>query len=430
MKKGVLKVTACCLAGAITFAGNGGVSLASGLEVPLAGGSAKIAEQESKAASEQPETAAPSEFDTTAIAQVDEYVNIRDHASTDEGQVLGKLYNNSAAKILAKEGDWYLIQSGSVTGYVKSDYFVTGQAAEELAKEVGKEMATVKTTTLMVRSDANEGSEVLTMVGDSQKLHVIDDEGDWVKVAVDDDVEGYVAKDYVECQTVFTEAESIEEEQARLKKQEEAYKKALEEARRADEAARESEQQAQNNNQGWTEAPTTETEAPTEGWTEAPTEGWTEAPTEEWTEAPTEWTEAPTEEPTEGWTEAPSTNTGLREQIVSFALQFVGRPYVYGGNDLYNGVDCSGFTQQVMGNFGISIPRTAGAQSVSGPQIDMSSIQPGDLLFYYGDGDYGIGHVSMYIGNGQVVHASNPTSGIIISDVNYRQPACVVNYIG
>lgn len=424
MKKGVLKVTACCLAGAITFAGNGGVSLAAGFEVPLAGGSAKIAEQESKAQSAQPETSAPSEFDTTAIAQVDEYVNIRDHASTDEGEVLGKLYNNSAAKILAKEGDWYLISSGSVTGYVKSDYFVTGQAAEELAKEVGQQKATVKTTTLMVRSDSNQDSEVLAMVGDSQQLNVVEDNGDWVKVTVDDDVEGYVAKDYVECETVFTEAESIEEEQARLKKQEEDYRKALEEARRADEAAR-AEQQAQNNNEtGWTEAPTTE--APS---TEAPTEApvWTEAPTES-----TDWTEAPTEEPvwTEEQTDAPSTNTGLREQIVGFALQFVGGNYVWGGTDLYSGVDCSGFTQQVLGNFGISIPRTAGAQSVSGPQISMSEMQPGDLLFYSGDGDYGIGHVSMYIGNGQVVHASTPSTGIIISDVNYRQPTCIVNYIG
>ena len=128
--------------------------------------------------------------------------------------------------------------------------------------------------------------------------------------------------------------------------------------------------------------------------------------------------------------EAPSTNAGLREQIVSFALQFVGGNYVWGGNDLYSGVDCSGFTQQVLGNFGISIPRTAGAQSVSGPQISMSEIQPGDLLFYSGDGDYGIGHVSMYIGNGQVVHASTPSTGIIISDVNYRQPTSIVNYIG
>ena len=246
MKKGILKVTACCLAGAITFAGNGGVSLAAGFEVPLAGGSAKIAEQESKAQNTQPETSAPSEFDTTAIAQVDEYVNIRDQASTDEGEVLGKLYNNSAAKILAKEGDWYLISSGSVTGYVKSDYFVTGQAAEELAKEVGQKKATVKTTTLMVRSDSNQDSDVLAMVGDSEQLNVVDDSGDWVKVTVDDDVEGYVARDYVECETVFTEAESIEEEQARLKKQEEDYQKAIEEARRADEAAR-AEQQAQNN---------------------------------------------------------------------------------------------------------------------------------------------------------------------------------------
>lgn len=124
-----------------------------------------------------------------------------------------------------------------------------------------------------------------------------------------------------------------------------------------------------------------------------------------------------------------SGTSSTRQSIVNFALQFVGNAYVYGGTSLTNGADCSGFTQSVMANFGIGIPRTAGAQSVSGRAVDLGSIQPGDLLFYSGSGDYGIGHVTMYIGNGQVVHASNSTSGIIVSDIGYRTPTCARSYI-
>ena len=108
----------------------------------------------------------------------------------------------------------------------------------------------------------------------------------------------------------------------------------------------------------------------------------------------------------------------------------MGNPYVYGGTSLTNGTDCSGFTQSVLGNFGINISRTAGAQSQGGKSVDLSQLEPGDLLFYSGSGDYGIGHVSMYIGNGQVVHASSSTTGIIVSDVNYRTPTSASDYIG
>ena len=102
---------------------------------------------------------------------------------------------------------------------------------------------------------------------------------------------------------------------------------------------------------------------------------------------------------------------------------------MYGGTSLTNGTDCSGFTQSVMANFGISIPRTAGAQSNGGRPVSLSNIQPGDLLFYSGNGDYGIGHVTMYIGNGQVVHASNERTGIIVSSIGYRTPCAARSYI-
>ena len=116
----------------------------------------------------------------------------------------------------------------------------------------------------------------------------------------------------------------------------------------------------------------------------------------------------------------PGSGETTGEAVVKFALQFEGNPYVWGGNDLNTGVDCSGFTQQVYLNFGIRLNRTADAQRLNGRSVSMSEIKPGDLVFY-GDGGYA-GHVALYIGDGKIIHASTPATGIIISNVNYRTP--------
>lgn len=126
--------------------------------------------------------------------------------------------------------------------------------------------------------------------------------------------------------------------------------------------------------------------------------------------------------------EAPSSgNSSAGQAIADYACQFVGNPYVYGGSSLTGGADCSGFTMSVMANFGIGLPHNAAAQSGCGTAVSMDSLQPGDLLFY--DGGGGIGHVSIYIGNGQVVHASNPTNGILISSMGYRTPVAARRFV-
>lgn len=109
-----------------------------------------------------------------------------------------------------------------------------------------------------------------------------------------------------------------------------------------------------------------------------------------------------------------STNTGLASQIVNYALQFVGNPYVYGGNSLTNGTDCSGFTSLVFQNFGISLPRTAASQAYVGRTVNISDIQPGDLVLHGYDGV--VIHAALYIGNNQVVHALNSNTGIVVTD--------------
>lgn len=120
--------------------------------------------------------------------------------------------------------------------------------------------------------------------------------------------------------------------------------------------------------------------------------------------------------------------TELRKQIVTYAKKFKGNPYVYGGTSLTNGTDCSGFTMSVYKHFKITLPRTAAQQYQKSKHITKRELKPGDLCFYK-DGNGNISHVSMYIGNNKVIHASNPESGIIISNMNYREAAYYGSYI-
>lgn len=117
----------------------------------------------------------------------------------------------------------------------------------------------------------------------------------------------------------------------------------------------------------------------------------------------------------------------VRVSLVQYATQFVGNPYVWGGTSLTRGADCSGFVLSVFANYGISLPHSSGAQSNCGARISASEAKPGDL-FFYGNGSR-INHVAIYIGNGQVVHASSPKSGIKISSAYYRTPVKVVRII-
>lgn len=122
-----------------------------------------------------------------------------------------------------------------------------------------------------------------------------------------------------------------------------------------------------------------------------------------------------------------SGESGTRGKLVAYAKKFLGNRYVWGGTSLTNGVDCSGFTQAIYKQHGYSIPRTSREQANAGKSISSSEIKAGDLVFY-ASGNY-INHVAIYIGNGQVIHASNPRSGIKISKMNYRTPYKIVRVI-
>lgn len=430
------------------------------------------------------EIAADSDTDTSlvgtlAFAQCEEYINIRESASTDSA-VTAKIYNNGSATIEEQEGDWYKIRSGNAEGYVKAEYFVTGEAADAVAQKAAYNVAVVHPTDLNVRTDASEDSEVITTSHEKDELEVVAWDGDWMKVALGGDVYGYVNAYYVDYKTYYPTAETLEEEQARLSAEQAAAEAADYEAPAEEtvdetlpeETYEEPSGDASSGTDGssedavWTEAPETDapyTEAPAETdttYTEAPAETdttytetdapYTEAPAETdapYTEAPAEtdapYTEAPetdapyTEAPETDapYTEAPETQapeteapstSGVGQQIADFAVQYQGNPYVWGGTSLTEGADCSGFVQTVFANFGIYLSRTAESQSYGGTSVSFDSLQPGDLLFYNSTGS--IDHVAIYIGGGQIVHAANSRSGIIVSNAYYQTPVCARRY--
>ena len=113
----------------------------------------------------------------------------------------------------------------------------------------------------------------------------------------------------------------------------------------------------------------------------------------------------------------------MRVDLVNYAKQFLGNPYDWGGTSLTNGADCSGFVMSIMKKYGVNLPHYSGSQAQQGTKVSLSEALPGDLVFYAKNGT--INHVAIYIGNGQVIHASNPRTGIRISNATYRTPHVV-----
>ncbi len=412
----------------------------------------KLVEEEVQAT----EPAVPeSTYKDIAISKVNGSVNIRSEANTTSG-VTGKIYNNSAATILetvdGEDGQWYKIQSGNVTGYIKAEYFVTGAEAEQKATQVGTTYGTVHgTPTLRLRESAATDSPTLTLLAEGATYVVLGQEGDFLKVQVDEDLTGYVFKDYVTTNVEFNKAVSAEEEAAKKAEEEKRKKEAdealaeLEKAKKnADketastkETAAETKKETVKETTTVEEAKTTTAKAEDTTIAAAPSSAAdtvAEAPTttkaEETTVAKKEETTKATTQTSETVSKGPGSSSvvsATRTAMVAYAKQFLGNPYVYGGTSLTDGADCSGFTMRIYEHFGYSIGRSSRDQAAGGRSINLSDAKPGDLLFY-ASGDY-INHVAMYIGDGKIIHASSTTTGIIISQANYRTPCKVVSFL-
>lgn len=303
-------------------------------------------------------------YDRLGVAKVDNWLNIRKGPGEDK-EIIGKLPKNAGCHIykINKDG-WAKIVSGKVKGWVKAEYLVIDEEAEEYAKEVATRLATVNTTTLKLRALPTTDSRVYDLVGVEEELDVKkekltekyvqkfidklekeDEEGlknidfdamladldNWVCVTLDDE-KVFAHKDFVDISYKLERAVLVGEVK---------------------------------------------------------------------------------EDESKGI-------TSTRANMVEFAKQYLGGKYVYGGTSLTNGTDCSGFTMRIYEHFGYSIPRTSAAQANHFTGINSSDAKPGDLFFYGSNGR--VSHVAMYIGDGQVIHASNARTGIKISNAFYRTP--------
>ena len=413
--------------------------------------------------------AAPADYENIAVSQVTDYVNIREQATTSS-KIVGKIYNNCAATILetveGEGGSWYRIQSGTVNGYIKSEYFITGQEAETLAQSIGREFVTVSADNLRLREEPNLTSNVLTMVSSGSRYVVQGDEGDFYKVEVDADLIGYIAKSYCQVEVEFDQAVSLEEERQKL--EEEAQRKRdaqtaianLEQAIRVEENKTASENQTSQSQSSGSSSSSSSSEnviisenpaaSDDSAKTAAPSvsqsqnsssSGQSVSGSATASSAPSGSSSSKNSQtsssgpasgaisssPVAGPGSSATVVSATRTAIVAYAKQFLGNPYVYGGTSLTNGADCSGFTQSVFAHFGITTGRSSRDQADKGKEISLSAIQPGDLLFYASGST--INHVAIYIGDGKIIHSSNPTTGITITKYNYRTPCKAVTFL-
>lgn len=305
------------------------------------------------------------------VAQVNDYINVRADADA-ESDIVGKLYNGSVAKVLGRTGNgWARVRSGDVTGYIREEYVATGDTAQQLADSVTTKKAVVTTETLRVRAAAQADSDVITLIGQGQTLDILEEADGWYKVNTEDG-EGYISADFADVEDVYPEAVS--------RAQEEAEEAAAEASRKAEEEAAKA---ASNAAAGTAGASGSKKKSGGSGALNT-------------------------------YTGSSGSGSASGQAVANYALQFVGNPYVWGGSSLTNGTDCSGFTMAVYANFGVSLPHYTGSQEHSGTAVNsLTEAQPGDLILYSG-------HVAIYLGNNQIVHASNPRYGITTGTATYR----------
>ncbi|MEG1457850.1 MAG: NlpC/P60 family protein [Acetivibrio sp.] len=303
-------------------------------------------------------------YDRLGIAKVDNYLNIRKGPGEDR-KILGKLPKNAGCHIykINKDG-WAKIVSGKVTGWVKAEFLITDEEAEKYAKQVATKVATIKTETLKVRFLPSLDAKVYDLVPEGEELDV--------------------SKEYLD----------------------EAYVDKFIEKRKDDEF-------------DITEGVNLDSmKSDLDNWVCIKMDNEKAFVAKEFVEISFKLERAVAAEEVKA-DEATGVSS-TQASIVEYAKQFLGNAYVWGGTSLTNGTDCSGFTMRIYEHFGYSIPRTSGAQSSYTTSVNSSDVKPGDLFFYGSNGR--VSHVAMYIGGGQVIHASTERTGIKISNAYYRTP--------
>ena len=275
-------------------------------------------------------------YENFGLSVVGSYLNVRKSASED-ADIIGKMTNLNVCDIVSKsnDGKWYKIKSGNVTGWVSSEYIMTGWEAKDKAREEAYLMVKIKTETINVRGLPSEDSQIWTQANGNELYDVVRELDDWVEIELDTST-GYVSRQYVDVGYYLNTAVKVEQ--------------------------------------------TAEAKA-----------------------------------------------TSLRDRIVNYALKWIGTRYVWGGESLSKGCDCSGFTKKVYEYFGYGLTHYSGTQAYEGTKISRSQLKKGDLVFYAKSGT--INHVMMYIGNGQVVGARSARRGVCIASLDYRTPVRYVRVV-
>lgn len=270
-------------------------------------------------------------------------------------------------------------------------------------------MSVISSGNLNIRQEASTDSEVVGILTNHNACELLEDAGDWYKVT-SGKVTGYVSKQYL---VTGAEAEAIAQQEIKTV--------ATVNTETLNVRADKSTEAAVLSQVGNSEAFTVNSIA--DGWVEISVDDSVGYISQDYVTVAQALPTAKTIEQVKYGDGV----SDVRASVVSYALQFVGNRYVWGGTSLEKGVDCSGFTMRILGKYGISLPHSSKAQPSYGTKIRASEAKPGDL-FFYGSGR-SISHVAIYIGNGQIVHASNKRDGIKVSNAFYRNPICVARYL-
>lgn len=316
------------------------------------------------------------EYLNFAIANVSNYVNVRQQPNTDCA-IVGKIYDGAVAQIVETVGEgenaWFQIISGNVEGYIKAEYFVHGQEAAAVMDQYISKYIKVNADRLNVREGQTTNSRRIGYICTGERLQLLEDYGEWILVQYTEDIKGYVAAQYVTICEEYVYAKNDEDE-----KQERAFEKELKERAGISE------------------------------------------------EVVKEQTTISVKPPSQTY----STNNELRKAIIDYAMQFLGNRYIHGGQSLSKGTDCSGFTMYVLAEFGYSISRTPqGQYTGAGRAISYSEVQPGDIICYSSNGGKSCTHVGFYIGDGKILHAANSKDGVKISSATYTSIYGVRNVV-
>ncbi len=304
-------------------------------------------------------------YDKLGIADVDTYLNVRARGS-EGAKIIGKMVKNTGCNIISEKKGWSKIESGNVKGYVKSEYLIKGEEAEKKALKVATLKAVVETETLNVRFLPSTDSPIYDQLSEDEDYTV--EREKLTKEFTAEFIKKHCSKkatENVNMDEMYKDLDnwvllSIDNEKMFVSKDFISLKYKLNRAVTIKEESRKSSS-----------------------------------------------------------SNSSSSNSSIYSSIVSYAMQFLGNRYVWGGTSLTNGTDCSGFTMGIYSHFGYYLPRTSAAQAATTRSVSSGDVRVGDL-FFYGSGS--VSHVALYIGNGQIIHASNERDGIKISSAYYRKP--------